>query len=477
MRPLSRRLMLSLYFAIPLLRLTKREPVETQPSRPQTDYDTIVIGAGAAGLAAARTLQAAGQSVLILEARDRIGGRIHTDCSFAPHPIERGAEYIQGDKVLTWTWVRRYGLATLPIFERYDRQFMYIYQKLLPFSEWSTIPGIEFLDILEDSQFYELLRDWVNAGKPDVSLAQFLSIHQIRMSPEIYRMVDHFLGDSYAANLDQLGVYGLLELTYEGDGDRSFRLKAGYSHLLERFSAGLSIQCESPVTQVRWSSSGATIQTETDMTYTAKQVVVTLPLALLQENRVEFEPQLPAAKLEAIQGLGAGHITKLILKFKQSFWSQKMEYCLTALDTSTWWRPGWGHRNEAPILTAYTGASRADTLGALGREDAIQLGLQNLEQMFDMQLADQLSDALFVDWQSDPYARMAYSYVPVNGQGLREQLAQPIERVLFFAGEATHTTRAATVHGALESGIRAANEILSLNTGAALKLNFRALFQ
>ena len=84
-----------------------------------------------------------------------------------------------------------------------------------------------------------------------------------------------------------------------------------------------------------------------------------------------------------------------------------------------------------------------------------------------MRLADRLIDAVFVDWQADPYAQMAYSYVPVNGQGLRAQLAQPIEQVLFFAGEATHPTRAATVHGALESGIRAAREILSLQPNRA----------
>ena len=469
MRILSRRLMLSLPFAVPLLRLMMRNPLygktssEQQTSPEQTDYDTIVIGAGAAGLAAARMLQDAGQSVLILEARDRIGGRIHTNYGFAPHPIECGAEYIQGENVVTWDWVRRCGLATLPAFDRDDRLFMYINRKLLSFSEWSTIPGIEFLDLTEDDQFYELLSDWVSAGKPDVSLARFLSIHQIVLSPDVYRIVDNFLGDSYAANLDQLGVYGLLELTYEGDGDRNFRLKDGYSHLFEKFAAGLNIRYASPVTGVRWRSSGGTIHTETNMTYTAKQVVITLPLALLQENRVEFEPELPSAKLDAIQGLGAGHITKLILKFEQPFWPKKMEYCLTTLDTSTWWRPGWKRRNEAPILTAYTGASGADKLGALGREGAIRFGLQNLEQMFGMQLADQLVDALFVDWQADSYARMAYSYVPVNGQGLREQLAQPIDHVLFFAGEATHPTRAATVHGALESGIRVAREILASN--------------
>ena len=344
---------------------------------------------------------------------------------------------------------------------------MYVNQTLLPFRRWSTIPGIEVLDVMDGSPIDELITAWVDDEKPDVSLAQFLSIHQVELSPDIYRLLDHSIGGGYAANLDQLGVYGLTELTYEGDGDRNFRLQEGYSHLLEKIATGLNIRYSTTVARVHWSSSGIQIQTETDTTYTAQQVVITLPLALLQKDMVEFDPKLPDAKLNAIHGLGAGHITKLILKFDQPFWSKKLESCLTTLDTGLWWRPGWKQHKEAPVLTAYTGAIGADKLGSLGREGAIRAGLQNLEQIFEMPLTERLIDALFVDWQADPYARMAYSYVPVNGVGLRSQLAQPIDQVLFFAGEATHPTRAATVHGALESGIRAAHEILFLNTSRA----------
>ncbi|MEM9452508.1 MAG: NAD(P)/FAD-dependent oxidoreductase, partial [Cyanobacteria bacterium P01_E01_bin.6] len=367
----------------------------------QTHYDTIVIGAGAAGLAAARTLQDANRSVLLLEARDRLGGRVNTNYNFAPHPVECGAEYIQGENTLTWNWVRRYRLATLPVFDKYRHQFMYVNQTLLPFRRWSTIPGMEVLDLMDDSPIDGLITEWIDNGKPDVSLAQFLSIHQVELSPDVRRIVDHFLSGSYGANLDQLGVYGLAELTYADDGDRYSRLQKGYSHLLEQFAAGLTIQYATTVARICWNSSGIQIQTETNKTYTAQQVVITLPLALLQENAVEFAPKLPDAKLNAIYGLGAGHITKLILKFDQPFWSKKLESCLTTLDTQLWWRPGWRRNNEAPVLTAYTGATGADKLGALGQEGAISTGLQNLEQIFEMRLTDRLIDALFVDWQTD----------------------------------------------------------------------------
>ena len=463
MQPLTRRSLLALFAVMPVVgKACQPLPGQTLPE--QTHYDTIVIGAGAAGLAAAQTLQDANRSVLLLEARDRVGGRVHTDYDFAPHPVELGAEFLHGENIVTWDWVRRYRLATLAAFDHYRHQFVYAHQALLPFRQWSTMPGLEALDLMDGSPIDALIASWIDEGKPDVSLAQFLARHQIELSPDVRRLVDHFLSGSYGANLDQLGVYGLAESTYAGDGDRYFRLRPGYSHLLTKLAVGLNIQYATPVVRIGWSPSGVQIQTDTAQTYTAQQIVITLPLALLQANAVEFTPPLPASKLNAIQGLGAGHITKLILKFDQPFWSDPLESCLTTLETQLWWRPGWQHRNEAPILTAYTGATGADQLGALGREGAIQAGLQDLEQMFERPLAYRLQDALFVDWQADPYARMAYSYVPVDGVGMRSQLAQPVDQVLFFAGEATHPTRAATVHGALESGMRAAREILSPQT-------------
>jgi monoamine oxidase len=264
---------------IPFLR-RMRQSAAVQVSPDQTHFDTLVIGAGASGLAAARTLQDAKQSVLVLEARDRLGGRIQTNYDFATHPIECGAEYIQGEKVSTWNWVRRYGMKTIPTFAKDDRQFMYVNQKLLPFSQWSALPGMEYLDFrsLQNNGLYQLLTDWIRAGKPDLSLAEFLSVHQISLSPEIYRIADHYVSASAAIDLDQLGVYGMMELTYD-DGDRFFRLKDGYTRLMEKYAAGLSIRYQTPVTRVRWNATGVEIQTETGATYTAKQVVITLPLA------------------------------------------------------------------------------------------------------------------------------------------------------------------------------------------------------
>lgn len=432
----------------------------------KTDYQVIVIGAGAAGLAAARYLQDARYEVLVLEARDRIGGRVQTDYSFASHPIELGAEYIQGNKITTWGWVKQYGLKTLPVFENLNRFEIYFNSKRLSVKELYKHSELEALDFLfsSDSALFELADEWVNGGKPDTTAAKLLTANNVRFSPESYRLVDNSFGSEYGANLQQLGVYGLLEASDKGDGNGYFRLQAGYSHLFKLFGNGLNIRHSTPVTKIAWSPKGVQLQTQNNTTFTAKKLVITVPLALLQKNVILFEPVLPTEKRTAIDGLGLGHITKLILKFDKPFWSEETEAVLTTLDTQMWWRPGWGQTKEAPVLTAYTGSVNATNFSAMGRDAVINTGLQDLQQVFDISLEDRLVDALFVDWGIDPYSQMAYSYVPVGGTGLRNKLAQPIENVLFFAGEATHVTRPSTVHGAIESGLRAAREIVKIKS-------------
>ncbi|MDJ0696044.1 NAD(P)/FAD-dependent oxidoreductase [Mastigocoleus sp. MO_188.B34] len=438
----------------------------SQKTSTKTDYEVIVIGAGAAGLAAARSLQDAGREVLVLEARDRIGGRIYTDYNFASHPIERGAEYIQGENIIIWKGIKQYGLKTLPVFEDIKHAFTYFNGKYLSVKQLYKDSKPKALDFLvsRDSELFELAEQWVKAGKPDTTAAKLLAANNVRFSPESYRLVDNSFSSEYAANLQQLGVYGLLEASYEGDGDRNFRLKKGYSHLLKLFANDLNIRHSTPVSKIIWDSDGVQLQTDKNETFTAKKVIITVPLALLQSNTIVFEPVLPPGKRAAIDGLGIAHVTKLILKFDKPFWSKETEFILTTLDTQMWWRSGWGRKKEAPVLTAYTGATNAINFSEMGRDAAINAGLRDLEKIFKIPLKRRLTDALFVDFRTDPYSQMAYSYVPVGGTGLRKKLAQPVDNILFFAGEATNVNRPSTVHGAIESGLRVAREVLSMKS-------------
>jgi monoamine oxidase len=425
----------------------------------ETHYDVIIVGAGASGLAAARSLQDAGKNALVLEARDRIGGRAHTNYTFASHPVELGAEFIHGENVITWDYLRRYGLNALTAFVDDKAYCMYLNNELMPFDRWSTFEELDYMDYSE-SKTYELATQWTERGNIDISLEKMLAACNIGFQPDLYRIIDNNYSVIHAANLDRLGVAGLLENSYEGDGYKNFRLVEGYSRLWQDFVCGLNICYSTVVTRIVWNADGVELATQDNKTFTAEKAIVTLPLALLQQEAVKFAPALPPEKCRAIAGLGVGSVTKLIFKFDEAFWLNEMEGLFTALDTQSWYRPGWGRKDEAPVLTCYSGATSAEALGKLGRDGARQLGLRHLETMFDRPLNDRAIDVLFVDWQADPYSRMAYSYVPVDGVGLRSQLAQPVENVLFFAGEATHVTRAGTVHGAMESGFRAAREVL-----------------
>ncbi len=431
-----------------------------------TRYDTIVIGAGAAGLAAARQLQDQQQQVLILEARDRIGGRVHTDYDLADHPIELGAEFIHGE-VLTLELLRQYGMQAFPVLAD-DRGYLHTQDGLKRLADYNAnFAETMALGLMQgnDSHIWDWVEAWVAQGNPDTDLASMLKANGLILPPELHRLVDHTYSADYGVYLHELGVYGLVESDYAGDGCGEYRIQAGYSWLLENLAAGLNIRLSSPVQQIDWQGQTVMITTGDGTTFVADRVVITLPLALLKKQTVQFSPPLPQWKQTAIAGIGMSHIIKLILKFDAPFWPADWEHCHTTLDSQLWWRPGWGQVNEAPVLTAFVGSEGADRIRALGESGAAAVGLTHLAQIFEIplnELAARLVAVKLVDWQADPYAQMGYSHTPPHGSGLRDQLAMPIDDRLFFAGEATHAVRPATVHGALESGQRSAEAILNL---------------
>ncbi|MCB0195653.1 MAG: FAD-dependent oxidoreductase [Anaerolineae bacterium] len=416
----------------------------------------LVIGAGAAGLAAGRRLHQGGYDVLLLEARNRIGGRIWTNHDLAPHPVELGAEFIHGDKAITWSLVRAYGLHTLDKVP-WEQISVYMDEQLLGPEAFFALPYAE--EVFWLTYVDEVAEAWGNAGRSDGSITEILGADKM---PEGMQTLLHnrFTADM-TAEPEQLGIYGWLEWLRVHDGENEYRLVEGYSRLMEQLAAGLDVRLNKPIKRIRWDANGVTAYTRTGETFEAQCAVVTLPLAVLQAGDVTFDPVLPAGKQAAINGLGSGHVNKLILKFKKRFWPEISPALFTTLDSQIWWRPGLGRTNEAPLLTGYMGGQAAKRFMALGEEGAIREGIRHLEQMFGLKnLHHHLETGLLVAWSSDPYTKMSYSYVPVGGAGLRDQLVAPIERVLFFAGEATSRECASTVHGALESGFTAADELM-----------------
>ncbi len=363
-----------------------------------SDERILVIGAGAAGLAAARMLHDGGAAVTVLEARDRVGGRAHTGFDIASHPVELGAEFIHGEHVCTWELLERFGLNSLDIHQQLDFH-AFIDGRLLDQETFIRTPSAAHLITTPYAA-----KSWVDSGAADVSLSEVAKggtgFFAEDPTPEELRFWNSLNAQLQAADLSEVGVGGLAEATHDGDGGQIlFRITEGYSTLMDAMASGLDVRLGCPVEHISWNRAGVVV-TSGDERYEGTKAVVTLPLAILQAGDVAFDPPLPPEKISAIDGLGAGPIAKVVLRFDRPFWPERMTNLLTTLDSQGWWTPGKGREDEAPVLTSLVGASAVRRFAAL--DDPAMGGLRDLEQIFETSLVDRLVDARWVDWSADP---------------------------------------------------------------------------
>jgi monoamine oxidase len=425
--------------------------------------DVIVIGAGAAGLEAARELSSRGVKVVVLEARDRIGGRIYTvrDKS-SPVPIELGAEFIHGRPENTFEILKSAKVKPVRV---PDQQFVFNHETIeRDEGLWEEIESVVKRMRLE--------------RKRDVSFAQFLDRHA--KDPKMHRarsLATQFIEGFNAARADRISVKGLLRAEDSPDAadvSQAYRIFAGYdsipkwlrSQLDPKFAA---VRLNTPVRTIRWRR-GFVEVTSLRGKWTASRAIITLPLGVLKlpprhPNAVIFRPSV-REKAHAIENLEMGGVVRVVMRFRQRFWTDyglaKMSF-LHSVETPfrTWWAPT---PSEAPLLTGWAGGGQA--LPFMGQErkfieNAALFSLSRIFQINGRGMADLVERVYFHDWQNDPFAYGAYSYVPVGGLDAPEQLARPVEETLFSAGEATDTSgNTGTVNGALTTGRRAAQEVL-----------------
>ncbi len=437
------------------------------------DRSVIVIGAGIAGLAAAWKLGSAGSSVALLEARDRIGGRIWTVSD--GFPVELGAEFIHGRprEILDALDESR-----AEITEVEGRSWCAFESRLRLCDFWSSIESI--LSRMEDSG-------------PDESFLDFL--RRLFPNPESdreaqERALGYIIGFN-AADPRLVGVHWLVQgmrAEEKIEGDRSFRAGRGYRDLLEVFERriaacrGVTIQRSTVVEYVRWRPGRVEVIARTPVgpqTFTASRVLITLPLALLKApsgdtGAVNFDPPLPTAKIAALDKLEMGRVIRIVLLFRDRFWDhltpQNSRTTLSDMGflfSDDEWFPTWwtSAPRKLPIITGWAPFQCAEKLSGQSREFVVERSLHTLGGLLKVDrgvLQDNLQNAYFHDWQSDPFSRGAYSYGKVGSDGAQEALAAPLADTLFFAGEATDTTgNNGTVHGAMASGYRAATQILA----------------
>jgi monoamine oxidase len=438
--------------------------------------DVAVIGAGAAGLIAGAELARAGANVLLLEARDRVGGRIWTrrEPGLAV-PVELGAEFIHGQARITRQWLARAGAAVIDA----EGSHLTVHEGALE-PRADVFPALRRAlasaeGVLEgqDMSFDDFL---------DQHLAALLSADQRQRARRLAEGFD--AADTARASARAIVAEWLGDVLGEGPQSRP---KEGYAALLGALLAPFEsapqptpaprLQLESRVREVRWSAGSVEVAGEragAPFEIRARCAIVTLPLGVLKAppsapDAVRFTPPLEA-KLAALAGLSSGPVIKLLLRFATPFWERLNDgrYAEASFlhsphtQISTFWTPAPEH---APLLVAWAGGPRVPRL-ARGRSpgDLAQLAVESLRTMFGggVNLADQLEGWYYHDWQADPLAGGAYSYVAVGGSEARAALARPIGTTLFFAGEATDAGgEAGTVTGALQSGLRAAREALA----------------
>ncbi|HEU5098766.1 MAG TPA: NAD(P)/FAD-dependent oxidoreductase, partial [Roseiflexaceae bacterium] len=331
------------------------------------DVDVLVIGAGAAGLAAAQALASAGRRVIVLEARNRIGGRVWTDRTFARIPIERGAEFIHGAQADSWALVRRAGLRT----ESFSR-----WQGRRIVTEESRLAGEELLHARPDLQrLFTLEQQLAEYQGPECSLADWLASNGY--SPLAAHIADMRLAHSNCATPATLSVAELaheLRMADKGPGD--FHILDGYDRVLEQLAEGLDIHLGTAATKIQWAQDGVHVKTRageassaahllTDSpthTFQARHAVVTLPLALLKAGAVAFDPPLPEPKQQAIDALAMAPAMKLLLRFEEPFWNAEMTFLTGREPVPVWWTV----RRDEPLLTGFITGPRAARLGAHG---------------------------------------------------------------------------------------------------------------
>lgn len=437
-------------------------------------YDVLIVGAGAAGLAAGRLIAQAGRRVAILEARDRIGGRIfthHLDGADGPIPIELGAEFIHGLPAASWSIVEEARLAAYEIGGSQVRL------------EGGRAASTDD-PLIEPHTLLETMAGWLEKQPPglDMTFADYLA--SIGADPASGEAAANYVEGFNAADRTRIGIASLAKQQRAEDAidaDRLFRLSAGYDALpaylaAEFVSAGGVLELSAPVRTIEWQRGHASLSVRGPdgvlRQFAAKRVLITIPLGVLQSESIGFKPSVDETMKQA-RRLIMGPAARVTLVFRSRFWADLPEPGLKHLGflfapgglPPTWWTSS---PELSPVITGWTGGPKAialERLSSSSGEGLIEQCVSTLSGALGVsrsRLEGDLLSAHHHDWLSDEYACGAYSYVPAGALDAPERISCPIENTLYFAGEHTDLSgHWGTVHAALDSGVRAAGRLLA----------------
>lgn len=441
---------------------------------PDFKTDVIVVGAGASGIAAASTLIGKRMSVRILEARERVGGRVYTlRPAGLQFPVELGAEFIHGKPAQIIQLLAESGMRTCP----------------MAGDHWDVNKG----KFREQSKFnakveavYKLLSKQLHRPK-DESYVDFAKRIE-KKDPSLRSALNEtklFVQSYHLADPKDVSIKWLArgELVAQEIGTEAERVVDGYDKLLHHLldadnSSKGALELNTVVESIDWRQGEVLVTAKKDgeqVIFSSTSAIITVPVTVLRapagtRGAIVFSPPLQE-KLRAAAKLPTGNVTRVVLQFAECFWDR------SKINGESDAQLGFIHCSEAPIpvwwshspiwSTVLTGWAGLEATRKLSNEtkSLLDAAIDSLSIIFKMKkrhLRDLVVNFYTHDWNSDPFALGGYTYHAVNGLKAACALAEPVENTLYFAGEATEITGlSATVYGAMLSGFRAAAEVLA----------------
>ncbi|MCY1045150.1 NAD(P)/FAD-dependent oxidoreductase [Corallococcus sp. bb12-1] len=431
--------------------------------------DVIILGAGAAGLSAAVQLMRKGLRVIVLEARDRVGGRVATVRDpMGDVPLELGAEFVHGKPPTLLRLIRQAGLTVGACNDRHA---------LL----WRG----KLAEAEEAFAFQEAL---TSAKPPDRSMTAWVAeqARARKWPPLVAAMARSYVEGFYAADPDIASTLAIARMdrsVASTGGATPSRVLEGYDRVLRAMAAKLfakpdTLWLNAVAEEVRWKPGQVRVRARTRQgvtlgTFQARQAVVTLPVGVLRARppapgAVRFVPRVREQE-RAWNQLEMGPLVKVLLRFRTAFWREQADtarfgfFHAPGAAFPTWWTLS-PHRCTRHLV-GWSGGPGALALSKPSERVVLERALQGLSRLFRQpvrHLHEQLEAWHVQDWQREPYTRGGYAVIPTGAMDAVAALARPVGRTLFFAGEATHVGgEEGTVHGALDTGRRAADELLA----------------
>ena len=399
-------------------------------------HDVIVIGAGAAGLAAARTLIDLGHKAIIIEARDRIGGRAWTESASFGFPIDRGCGWLHAADENPWREIaRNLGIAVLeenPV--------------------WQSRIGDRRMGEDGNAQWDNAITGWFDdidaagAAGRDVPASSVIGDGPFR------RLFDAIVTWACGVEVHELST---LDYSRYRDTGNDWPVPAGYGALVARYGTGLPVRLNTPATLVRWGGRDIAVETPAG-TLSAGAVIVTLPPSVMHAGGLRFDPLLPPAKQEAMAAIKVGTANKVFIAVDgDPFGMPDTSYGTSSADRRRIASLSFRQFGRN-MVGGYLGGDLAEELELAGEAAMIEFVIGELASMFGASIRTHLGKAIGTRWFADPWSRGAYSAARPGQAGARGVLAEPIDGRLFFAGEACSIDAFGTCHGAYRTGVSAA---------------------